>query len=155
MTGNIDARLKELGIVLDTNPAPVANYVPTVRTGNWIFVSGQIPRDANGVKYPGRVATDVTVEQATTAAQTAGIHVISAVKAALDGDLDRVTRVVKVTVFVNAPEGFSAQSDIANGASDLFVAVFGDAGRHARAAVGVSSLPRNASVEVEAIFEVS
>jgi enamine deaminase RidA (YjgF/YER057c/UK114 family) len=155
MVGKIDARLAELGLSFETSPPPVANYVPCVRTGQLIFVSGQIPRNASGVQSPGCVGKDVSVEQATAAAKLAATHVLSAVRTALGGDLDRVTRVVKVTAFVNAPEGFAAQSDIANGASDLFVAVFGDAGRHARAAVGVSSLPRNACVEVEAVFEVA
>lgn len=153
--GRIDARLKELGIALPHVAAPVANYVPWVRTGNLVFVSGQVTMGANGLEYVGVVGKDLDTETAKKAARLAAVNVIAAVKAALDGDLDKVTRVVRVGGFVNAVPGFSQHPEVINGASDLFVEVFGDAGRHARAAVGAGSLPRNVSVEVEAMFEVA
>ena len=153
---NIDARLKELGIILPEVTAPVANYVPWVRSGSLVFVSGQITMGPDKtLLYVGAVGADFSVEEGRKAARLAAINVLAAVKDALGGNLDRVMRVVKVTGFVNAAPGFSQHPDVVNGASDLFVEVFGDAGRHARAAVGASSLPRNVAVEVEAIFEVS
>jgi len=154
MPGRIDAKLKELGIELPTPPAPVASYVPTVRSGNLIFVSGQVTLGPNGLEYVGIVGQDFSVTEGQAAARLCAINVIAQVKSALDGDLDRVTRCVKVTGFVNAVPGFKDHPEVINGASNLFGEVFGEAGRHARAAVGAGSLPRNVAVEVEAIFEV-
>jgi enamine deaminase RidA (YjgF/YER057c/UK114 family) len=154
MSGRIAARLKELKIELPKAPAPVANYVPFVRTGSLLFVSGQITMGPAGMEYIGTLGKSVDVESGKRAARLAAINVIAQAAAALGGDLDRVVRVVKVTGFVNAAPDFQQHPDVINGASDLFVDVFGDAGRHARAAVGASSLPRGAAVEVEAIFEV-
>ena len=155
MTGRIAARLAELGITLPKAVAPIANYVPWVRTGSLLFISGQITMGANGLEYAGAVGKDVSVEDGKRAARLAALNVIAQASAALDGDLDRVKRVVKVTGFVNSGAGFAQHPDVVNGASDLFVEIFGEGGRHARAAVGSSSLPRNTSVEVEAIFEVA
>jgi enamine deaminase RidA (YjgF/YER057c/UK114 family) len=153
--GKIEARLKELDIVLPTPPAPVASYVPYVETGKLVFVSGQVPAlPEGGFHHPGKVGQTVTLQQGVEAARTCAINVIAQIKAAA-GDLDRVARCVKVTVFVNAEPNFTQHPEVANGASDLFVEVFGEAGRHARAAVGASSLPRNAAVEVEAVFELA
>lgn len=153
--GRIDARLKQLALELPNVTVPVANYVPWVRTGTLVFVSGQIPLGPDkSLQYVGTVGKELSIEEGRQAARLAGINALAAVRHALDGDLDRVVRVVKVTGFVNAIPGFSQHPEIVNGASDLFVEVFGDAGRHARAAVGASSLPRNVAVEVEAIFEV-
>jgi enamine deaminase RidA (YjgF/YER057c/UK114 family) len=154
MAGRIEAKLKELGIALPTPPAPVASYVPTVRTGNLIFVSGQVTLGPNGLEYVGIVGKDFTTAEGQAAARLCAVNVIAQLKAALDGDLDRVTRCVKVTGFVNAVPGYSEHPEVINGASNLFGEVFGEAGRHARAAVGAGSLPRNVAVEVEAIFEV-
>ena len=152
----IEERLKELGITLPEMTTPVANYVPWVRSGSLVFVSGQITMGANKVlHYVGAVGSEFNVEDGRKAARMAAVNVLAAVKDATGGNLDRVIRVVKVTGFVNAVPGFSQHPDVVNGASDLFVEVFGDAGRHARAAVGASSLPRNVAVEIEAIFEVS
>jgi enamine deaminase RidA (YjgF/YER057c/UK114 family) len=155
MAGRIDARLTELGITLPNVVPPVANYVPWVRTGSLVFISGQITMGPNGLEYVGIVGKDLDTETAKSAARLAAVNVLAALKAALDGDLDKVVRVVKVTGFVNAVPGFAQHPEVVNGASDLFGEVFGDKGRHARAAVGAGSLPRNVSVEVEAIFEVA
>jgi enamine deaminase RidA (YjgF/YER057c/UK114 family) len=144
-----------MGLTLPKPVAPIANYVPWVKSGALLFVSGQLPVGANGLESAGTVGKTVSIEDGKRAARLAAINVVAQAAAALDGDLDRVKRVVKVTGFVNSGEGFAQHPDVVNGASDLFVEVFGDAGRHARAAVGSSSLPRNASVEVEAVFEIA
>ena len=155
MTGRIAARLKDLGMTLPTPAIPQGSYVPWVRTGALLFISGQITLGAKGLEYVGIVGTDINLEDARRAARLAGLNVIAQAAMALDGDLDRVKRVVKVTGFVNAAPGFTQHPEVVNGASDLFVEVFGEAGRHARAAVGTSSLPRNVAVEIEAVFEVA
>ncbi len=154
MTGRIDAKLKALGIDLPTPPAPVASYAPYVRTGDLVFVSGQVTIGPKGLEYVGIVGKDFTTDEGKAAARLCAVNLIAQARAACGGDLDRVKRVVKVTAFVNAVPGYAEHPEVANGASDLFVEVFGDAGRHARAAVGAGSLPRNVAVEVEAVFEV-
>lgn len=155
MASKIDARLTELNIVLPTPPAPVASYVPFVISGNLVFVSGQVTVADGGLKHVGIVGRDLTLEDGQAAARLCAINVIAQLKAACGGDLDRLRRCVKVGVFVNAVPGFAQHPEVANGASDLFVQVFGEAGRHARAAVGAGSLPRNVAVEVEAVFEIA
>ena len=155
MSGRIAARLKELGIALPTPAPPQGSYVPWVKSGALLFISGQITLGPQGLAYVGTVGKDIDLEDAKRAARLAAINVIAQAASALDGDLDRVTRVVKVTGFVNAAPGFTQHPEVVNGASDLFAEVFGEAGRHARAAVGASSLPRNVAVEIEAIFEVA
>ncbi|MEI9932379.1 MAG: Atu1372/SO_1960 family protein [Rhizomicrobium sp.] len=141
MPGKIDARLQELNITLPAPPAPVASYVPYVVTGNMVFISGQVTMAADGLKYVGKVGADISLEDGKAAARLCAINVIAQVKAACGGDLDRVKRCVKVGVFVNATSDFTQHPEIANGASDLFQEVFGDAGKHSRAAVGAGSLP--------------
>lgn len=155
MNGRIAARLKDLGMTLPTPAIPQGSYVPWVRTGALLFISGQITMGAKGLDYVGIVGDDINLEDAKRAARLAGLNVIAQAAMALDGDLDRVKRVVKVTGFVNAVPGFTQHPEVVNGASDLFVEIFGDVGLHARAAVGTSSLPRNVAVEIEAIFEVA
>jgi enamine deaminase RidA (YjgF/YER057c/UK114 family) len=155
MTGRIDAHLKELGIELPTPPAPVASYVPTVASGNLVFVSGQITSAPEGLKYVGVVGKDMSVDDGKAAARLCAINLVAQIKAACGGDLDRVRRCVKITVFVNAPPDFTQHPEVANGASDLLVEVFGDAGKHARAALGAGSLPRGVACEVEGIFEIA
>lgn len=148
--------MKELGITLPDMVAPAANYVPFVRTGPLLFISGQITMGADKtLKHVGIVGKDIDAAEAREAARLCAINVLAVASAALGGNLDRVVRVVKVTGFVNAVPGYAQQPEVVNGASDLFVDVFGDKGRHARAAVGAGSLPRNVAVEVEAIFEVA
>lgn len=154
MAGKIDARLNDLGIALPTPPAPVASYVPYVISGKQVFVSGQVTIADGGIKYVGIVGKDLTLEDGKAAARLCAINILAQLKAAAGGDLDRVKRCVKLGVFVNAVPGFGQQPEVANGASDLIVEVFGEAGRHARAAVGAGSLPRNVAVEVEAVFEL-
>ena len=155
MNNQIDSRLKELGLTLPKAVPPLANYVPWVKSGNMLYVSGQLAVGPSGLEHPGRVGKDFTVDQAKGAARLAALNVISQVSAALGGNLARVMRVVKVTGYVNSGEGFAQQPEVVNGASDLFVEVFGDKGRHTRAAVGSSSLPRNSCVEIEAVFEIA
>ena len=151
----IESRLKELNITLPNPPAPVASYVPYVISGNQVFVSGQVTIGAKGLEYVGTVGKELSLEDGKAAARLCAINVIAQLRAACGGDLDRVKRVVKVTCFVNAIPGYAQHPEIANGASDLFVEVFGDAGRHARAAVGAGSLPRNVATEVEAVIEIA
>ncbi|SCA55203.1 Endoribonuclease L-PSP family protein [Candidatus Terasakiella magnetica] len=153
MAGKIDARLNELGITLPTANKAVANYVPYVITGNLIHVSGQITMLNGELKYIGRLGENLGVEDGMAAARLCGLNLITQVKEALGGDLDRVTRVVKLGGFVNGTPEFTDQPQVINGASDLMVEVFGDVGRHARAAVGVASLPLGISVEIDGIFE--
>ncbi|HTY68472.1 MAG TPA: RidA family protein [Alphaproteobacteria bacterium] len=154
MAGKIDARLKELGITLPEAPMPVANYVPSVRSGNLLFVSGQVPMEGGKPQFIGKVGREFKIEDGQKAARLCALNVIAQVRAALGGDLDKVKRCVRVGGFVNCTPEFGDQPQVINGASDLFVQVFGDAGKHARAAVGVSALPRGVAAEVEAVFEV-
>lgn len=155
MAGTVDGRLKDLGIEIPTPAAPAANYIPYVKTGNLVFVSGQIPLVAGKIEGVGKVGKDLTTEQAKAIARICAINLIAQAKAACDGDLDRVARVVKVGGFVNCVDGYTEQPEVVNGASDLMVAAFGDKGRHSRFAVGTNALPRGVAVEVEAVFEVA
>jgi len=150
----IEARLKELGIALSNPPKPVASYVPFTISGNQVFVSGQVPIADGALKYVGKLGADFSVEMGQAAAQLCAINILSVLRVACEGDLDKVVRCLKVNVFVNATSDYDQQPEVANGASDLFVAVFGEAGRHARAAVGMGSLPRGVAVEVDATFEI-
>lgn len=155
MPGKIDARLAQLKISLPESVPPAANYVPWVLTGNLIFVAGQIPVQADGRDLnSGKLGGGVSIEQGQQAARLCGLNILSQVRAALNGDLDRVVRCVRLTGFVNSAPDFTDQPKVMNAASDLMVDVFGEAGRHSRAAVGAAALPRNVSVEVDAIFEV-
>ncbi len=153
MAGQIDARLKELGITLAEAPAPRANYVGYVITGNLIFTAGQVPLRDGKLEFVGKLGRDMTVEQGYEAAKLCAVNVLAQVKAAVGGDLDRVVRCVKLTGFVNATPDFPDHPKVINGASDLVVAVFGDKGKHARSAVGMGGLPFGVATEVEGIFE--
>ena len=152
--GLIDKRLAELGIVLPTPSKPIANYVPWVRTGNLVFVSGQGAVRAGKIEYTGKVGDTLSVEDAIASARLTAINVIAHLRDACGGDLDRVKHIVKLLGFVNCTPTFGEQPKVINGASDLMVEVFGEKGRHARSAVGAPSLPFNLSVEVEAIAEI-
>jgi enamine deaminase RidA (YjgF/YER057c/UK114 family) len=155
MAGIVEGKLKELGITLAEPAKPIANYVPYVRSGNMLTVSGQICLDGNGkLVARGQLGGGVSVEDGQKAARACAISLITQVKAAL-GDLDKVTRVVRLGGFVNSVAGFVDGPKVMNGASDLMVAVFGDNGKHARSTVGVAALPADAAVEVEGLFEVS
>jgi enamine deaminase RidA (YjgF/YER057c/UK114 family) len=148
-----EARLKELGIVLPNVPSPIANYVPFRLAGNLLYLSGQGPRDDKGNALTGKVGADVTVEEAYRRARLIGLQLLSATRTAL-GSLDRVEAVVKLLGMVNAVPEFKDHPKVINGCSDLLVDVFGDAGRHARSAVGMGSLPNQISVEIEGILAV-
>lgn len=150
---NPEARIAELGITLPSASAPVANYVNAVRTGNLVFLAGKGPRKPDGTNVTGKVGRELTVEEGYAAARLAGINQLAALKAEI-GDLRRVRRVVKVLGLVNCEPSFTDHPRVINGFSDLMVEVFGDAGRHARSAVGAPSLPGNIAVEVEMIVEV-
>ena len=152
---NVEARLERLGVKLPTPPAPVASYVPYVPSGKLLFVSGQVTFAPEGLKYIGTVGKELTLEDGRAAARLCAINIIAQLKAACGGDLDKVRRIVKLTVFVNAVPGFAQHPEVANGASDLLVEVFGEIGRHARSAVGTGSLPRNVATEVDAIVEIA
>ncbi|MET3354043.1 RidA family protein [Xanthobacter autotrophicus] len=154
MTSPIDAKLAELGITLPTPTPPLANYVPVVRTGNLLFVSGQVSIDGAGKIATGKLGAGVEIEAGREAAKLCAINILAQVKAAI-GDLDKVVRVVKLVAFVNSAPDFLDQPKVVNGCSDFFVEVLGDKGRHARSAVGVAALPFDAAVEVEAIVEVA
>jgi len=148
-----EKKLKQLGIVLPKVPTPVANYVPFVRTGKLVYLSGQGPRRADGDLYTGKVGTEVTVQDAYEHARLVGLGLLAALREAA-GSLDKVKRAVKLLGMVNGAPTFGDHPKVINGCSDLLVEVLGDRGRHARSAVGMGSLPHNMTVEIEAIFEL-
>lgn len=150
----IEARLAELNITLPTPPAPVASYVPYVAVGGLVHISGQVSVDAQG-GIKGKLGKDVPLELGQAAARLCGLNLLAQLKAACDGDLDRVIRAVKLGGFVNVAPDFDPVPQVINGCSDLMVEVFGDAGKHARAAVGVANLPMGFAVEVDAIFAIA
>ena len=147
------AELEALGLRLPPIPQPIGNFRNFVRAGSLVFISGQGPREADGSLHQGKVGKDVTPETANSHARLTGLNILSVLADAV-GDLDRVIGVVKLLGFVNATDDFAAHPDVINGCSDLFTAVFGEIGQHARSAIGVSSLPNNITVEIEAIFEL-
>lgn len=150
---NPEAKLRALGITLPSPPQPVANYVNGVRTGNLIFLAGKGPKRADGTELTGKLGEDVTIEEGYEGARLTAINQLSVLKTML-GDLRRVKRIVKVLGMVNSAPDFVEQPAVINGFSDLMVEVFGDRGRHARAAVGMASLPRGQAVEIELVVEV-
>lgn len=154
MAGTIETRLEELGLVLPQAAAPAANYVPWTIAGTTLYIAGQLPFENGALEIKGRVGEAVTVERAKHAAMLCGLNILAQAKAALDGDLGRIVRCLKLGGFVNAGAGFADHPQVINGASDLMVAVLGDAGRHARFAVGAASLPLDVAVEIDAIFEI-
>jgi len=153
MSDAISTRLAQLGVTLPDAPAPAANYVPFVQVGSLLHVSGQISKDAGGL-ITGKLGADLTAEQGAAAAKTCAISLLAQVKAACGGDLGRLVRVVKLTGFVNATADFTDHPKVINGASDFLVAALGEAGRHARSAVGSASLPLGVAVEIEGLFEI-
>lgn len=155
MAGTVEKRLAELGIVLPEPVAPVANYVPFVRTGNFLVVSGQLCLDTEGkLVAKGQLGGGVSIDEGIKAARACSINILAQLKAGI-GDLDKIARVVRLGGFINSAPGFPDGPKVMNGASDLMVAVFGDKGRHARTTIGVAALPLDAAVEVEAAFEVA
>ncbi len=155
MSDTIDGRLAALGISLPEAAAPAANYVPYVISGNLLFLSGQLPIEGGKVAVIGLVGGDVALPDAQRAAELCAINILAQAKAALSGDLSRISRVVKLNGFVASAPGFVEQHLVINGASNLIANVLGDAGKHARAAVGMASLPLNAAVEIDAILEIT
>ncbi len=155
MAGRIEARLAELNIALPQAAKPAANYVPYVVSGPLVFVAGQVTVWNGEIRFVGKLGRDVTVEEGQQAARLCGLNLIAQAKAACEGDLDRVVRCVKLTGFVNSMPDFTDQPQVMNGASDLMTEVFGESGRHARAAIGVNTLPLGVAVEVEGIFEIA
>lgn len=154
MTEAIEARLKELGIILPAAAAPAANYVPYTISGNTLYLSGQLPLEGGKVAVTGLVGRDVDVPGAQRAAELCAINILAQAKAALGGELGRIRRILKLNGFIASTPDFVEQHLVMNGASNLIANVLGDAGKHARAAVGMASLPLNASVEVDAIIEI-
>lgn len=154
MAGRIDARLQELGIELPKAASPAANYVPYVISGDLVFVAGQVPFWNGELTSIGRLGDGFEVEDGQKAARTCALNIIAQVKAACGGDLDRVKRIVKLGCFVNATPDFNKHPVVANGASDLMVEIFGDAGKHARFAVGSNTLPLGVAVEIDAVVEI-
>jgi enamine deaminase RidA (YjgF/YER057c/UK114 family) len=152
---NVEARLTAAGITLPDAPAPAANYVSFVKTGNLVFISGQVPFVDGKLTMTGRVGDNASVEDAYAQARICAINLIANLKVACDGDLDRVSRVVKLGGFVASTDDFNGQPSVINGASDLMVEAFGDAGRHARFAVGTNALPLGCLVEIDGVFEIS
>ncbi len=151
----IDDKLRELGITLPTAPSPGGSYVPVVIASGMAFVAGQIPAVDGEIRYTGTVGRGVDEDTAREAARTCALNILSALRSALEGDLDRVRKCVKLGVFIQCADTFDRQPEIANSASELMLQVFGEAGRHARFAVGTNALPRNVTVEIDAVFEVA
>jgi len=155
MPNRVEDRLQTLGIELPRPSTPGANYVPAVRTGDLIFITGQLSQWNGERRFIGKLGREFGVEDGQQAARLCALNVIAQLRAALDGDLDRVVRCVRVAGYVNSVPDFVGQSQVINGASDLFVQIFEEAGRHTRMAVGVSALPYDVAVEVEGLFEVT
>ena len=152
-TYDVEERLDQLGLALEEPGAPIANYVNVVRSGNLLFLAGKGPRSADGAVLAGKLGSDLSVEEGYAAARSVGITQLGVLKAEL-GDLNRVVRIVKVLGMVNATPDFTDHPEVINGFSDLMVEVFGERGKHARAAVGMGSLPRNMACEIELVVEV-
>jgi enamine deaminase RidA (YjgF/YER057c/UK114 family) len=149
-----EEKIKQMGIIIPEAVKPLAAYIPALQVGNLVMTSGQVPVSGGTVKYQGKAGGDVPEEDAKEAAKLCALNCLSAVKS-ITGSLDRIKRVLKLTVYVNSAEGFTAQPKVANGASEFIVEIFGDAGKHVRSAVGVSELPLNSAVEIEMIVELA
>jgi enamine deaminase RidA (YjgF/YER057c/UK114 family) len=154
MAGRIEARLRELGIALPEPAVPLANYVPFTVSGNLVVVSGQVPMEDGRIAVTGKLGASVSVEQGQAAARLCLVNVLAQLRAACGGDLDRVRRVLRLGGFIAAVPEFAEHARVMNGASDLAVEVLGESGRHARSTIGVPSLPGDAAVEVEGLFEI-
>jgi enamine deaminase RidA (YjgF/YER057c/UK114 family) len=155
MPGKIEARLQQLNLSLPAAVTPLANYAPALLSKNFLFISGQVPKKDGKDHFIGKLGQELNIEEGQQAARLCAINILAQAKLALNGDLDRIVRCVRLGGFVNATADFGDHPQVINGASDLIVEVFGDAGKHARAAIGVNSLPRGVAVEVDAIFEIS
>ena len=149
----IEDKIKELGFTLPETPKPLAAYIPAIRTGDYVYTSGQVAFLNGELKYAGKVGSDLSLEQGQKAAELCALNALSAIKGVI-GDLDKIERIVKLTVFVSSANGFTDQPKVANGASEFLGKIFGEKGKHARSAVGVSELPVNSATEIEMIVEV-
>ena len=154
MTGIYEKKLAEEGITLPDAPAPAANYVPYVRVGNVLYVSGQISQNSSGLIL-GKLGENMTTDEGAEAAKSCAINLLAQVKSACEGDLDKLVRVIKLTGFVNSKSDFTQQPQVINGASDLMGVVLGEAGKHARVAVSANSLPLGVAVEIDGIFQIA
>ena len=154
MSNKINQKLQELSIALPQPIAPVANYAPFIKSGNQIFISGQLPIENGEVKFVGKLGDNISIEEGQKAARLCAINILANLKIACDGNLDKVVKCIKLGIFVNAIADFTNHPIVANGASDLMVEVFGEQGKHSRFAMGAGSLPRGVAVEVDAIFEI-
>ena len=148
-----EEKLMQMGVTIPETVKPLAAYIPAMQVGNLVMTSGQVPISAGVVKYQGKVGKDLSEEEGKAAAKLCAINCLSAVKSVI-GNLDKIKRILKLTVFIASAEGFTAQPKVANGASELIGEIFGDAGKHVRSAVGVSELPLNSAVEIEMIVEM-
>ena len=149
----VEEKMKEMGCTLPETVKPLAAYIPAIRTGDYVYTSGQVPFADGKLKYGGRIGSDLSIEEGQKAAELCALNALSAIKSVI-GDLNKIEQIVKVTVFVNSADGFTDQPKVANGASEFFGKIFGEAGKHARSAVGVNELPVNSAVEVEMIVKV-
>lgn len=154
MAGVVESLLSELGLALPAAPLPAANYVPVVQTGNLLFVSGQISRSPDGEEIAGKLGVDLTIEEGQRAARICALNILAQVKATV-GDLDRITRIVRLNGFVNSAPDFTDHPKVINGASDLMGQVLGEKGKHSRCALGVAGLPFGVAVEIDAVVEVA
>lgn len=149
----IEEKIKELGLSLPEAPKPLAAYIPAIVTGKLVMTAGQVPLISGEMKYKGKVGVDVSIDDSKKAAELCALNCLSVIKGAI-GDLEKINRIIKLTVFVNSADTFVEQPTVANGASELMERIFGEAGKHVRSAVGVNELPRDAAVEVEMIAEL-
>jgi len=149
----VEEKMKELGFTLPETVKPLAAYIPAIRTGDYVYTSGQVPIADGKLKYSGKIGFDLSFEEGQKAAELCALNALSAIKGVI-GDLNIIEQIVKLTVFVNSADGFTDQPKVANGASEFLGKVFGDAGKHARSAVGVKELPVNSAVEIEMIVKV-
>jgi enamine deaminase RidA (YjgF/YER057c/UK114 family) len=152
---SIEDNLKAQGIIIPDAPSPAANYVPCIISNNLAFIAGQVPFEKGKINYTGKVGKEIDIETAKIIARICALNVVGVLKHSLKGDLTRVKKCIKIGVFVSCIDGFNKQPEVANGASDLMIQIFGDSGKHARFAVGTNNLPRNVPVEIDGIFEVS
>ncbi len=149
----VEEKMKKMGFTLPETVKPLAAYIPAIRTGDYVYTSGQVPFSGGELKYSGKIGSDLSVEEGQKAAELCALNGLSAIKGVI-GDLNKLEQIVKVTVFVNSADGFTDQPKVANGASEFLGKIFGDAGKHVRSAVGVNELPVNSAVEVEMIVKV-
>jgi enamine deaminase RidA (YjgF/YER057c/UK114 family) len=149
----VEEKMKEMGITLPETVKPLAAYIPAIRTGDYVYTSGQVPFADGELKYSGKIGIDLSLEEGQKAAELCALNALSAIKSEI-GDLNAIVRILKVTVFVNSADGFTEQPKVANGASEFLSKIFGEAGKHVRSAVGVNELPVNSAVEIEMMVKV-